>query len=134
MKKILAVLAAVLLLFAACAAGAEGEFVYDTWDGNNSLKEYTGEGGDIVIPETVDGHTVTRVTGNIFSKVRDAVTGITFPETVKYIDIGVINNLPNLEKAVLPEGLQVLGPNNFLMTPGVKEIVVPPTVFYVGSG
>ena len=80
MKKILAALAAVLLLFAACAAGAEGEFVYDTWDGNNSLKEYTGEGGDIVIPETVDGHTVTRVTGNIFSKVRDAVTGITFPE------------------------------------------------------
>ncbi len=134
MKKILAVLAAVLLLFAACAAGAEDEFVYDTWDGNNSLKEYTGEGGDIVIPETVDGHIVTRVTGNIFSKVRDAVTGITFPETVKYIDIGVINNLPNLEKAVLPEGLQVLGPNNFLMTPGVKEIVVPPTVFYVGSG
>ena len=83
MKKILAVLTAVLLLFAACAAGAEGEFVYDTWDGNNSLKEYTGEGGDIVIPETVDGHTVTRVTGNIFSKVRDAVTGITFPSRTK---------------------------------------------------
>ena len=134
MKKILAVLAAAALLLAAFSACAEGEFVYDTWDGNNSLKEYTGEGGDIVIPETVDGHTVTRVTGNIFSKVRDAVTGITFPETVKYIDIGVINNLANLEKAVLPEDLQVIGPNNFLGTPGVKEIVVPPTVCYVGSG
>ena len=134
MKKILAALAAILLLLTACAAGAEGEFVYDTWDGNNSLKEYTGEGGDVVIPETVNGYAVTRVSGGVFSKAKDAVTGITFPDTVKYIDIGVINNMPNLTRVVLPEGLQVLGANNFLLTPGVKEIVVPSTVFYVGSG
>ena len=129
MKKILAALAAILLLFTVCTAGAEGEFVFDTWDGNNSLKEYNGEGGDVVIPETVDGHTVTRVTNGVFSKAKDAVTSITFPDTVKYIDIGVLNSMPNLEKVVLPEGLQVIGPNNLLGTPGVKEIVVPSTVF-----
>ena len=133
MRKILAVLAAAVLLLAAFSACAEGEFVYDTWDGNNILKEYTGEGGDVVIPDTVDGHTVTRV-GSAFGKVKEALTGLTFPDTVKYIDNGVINNMPNLEKVVLPEGLQVLDANNFLLTPGVREIVVPASVFYIGSG
>ena len=133
MRKILAVLAAAAVLFAAFSACAEGEFVYDTWDGKNILKEYTGEGGDVVIPETVDGHTVTRL-GTAFGKVKKEITGITFPDTLKLIDIGAINSMPNLEKADLPEGLQVIDANNFLSTPGVKEIVVPSTVFYVGSG
>ncbi len=42
MRKILAVLAAAMVLLAAFSACAEGEFVYDTWDGKNILKEYTG--------------------------------------------------------------------------------------------
>ena len=134
MKKILALLAAILLLFTACTAGAEGEFVYDTWDGKNSLKEYNGEGGDVVIPETVDGHTVTRVSFGVFSKATDTITSVTFPDTVRYIEGQVLNSMPNLEKVVLPEGLQVIGPNNLLGTPGVREIVVPSTVFYIGSG
>lgn len=134
MKKILAALAAILLLFTACTAGAEGEFYFDTWDGNNSLKEYNGEGGDVVIPETVDGHAVTRVSSFVFKNTYETITGVTFPDTVRYIEGHVLNSMPNLEKVVLPEGLQVIGPNNLLGTPGVKEIVVPSTVFYIGSG
>ena len=100
----------------------------------DQLKEYTGPGGDIVIPEAVDGQTVRRIKNGAFSEAREAVTGIEFPETLQLIEIGVLNSMPNLAKADLPSGLQVLGPNNFLSCPGVTEIVVPPTVYYIGSG
>ena len=135
MRKILAILAAFALLACVCGtAAAEGDFVFDTWAYNYRLKSYTGAGGDVVIPETVDGYTVTRIGDSIFYESRETVTGVTFPETVRLIENGAINSMPNLTKAELPSGLQVLGANNYLSCPGVTEIVVPPTVFYIGDG
>ena len=134
MRKVLAILMIPALLICMwSAATADGEFVFDT-HAANQLKEYTGPGGDIVIPEAVDGQTVRRIKNGAFSEAREAVTGIEFPETLQLIEIGVLNSMPNLAKADLPSGLQVLGPNNFLSCPGVTEIVVPPTVYYIGSG
>ena len=137
MRRIWILLAAVLLslLAAGCAGAEEGGFAAEILPGGHAVvKGYTGESGDVVIPETVDGHTVTRVTSEIFNGKKELITSITFPDTVTCIGDNVINNMPNLKKVVLPAGLQVLGQNNFNMCPGVEEAVLPPGVFYIGWG
>ena len=133
MKRMLVILAIVwaAVLGAAGAAGAEGDF---TADARGILLSYNGESGDVVIPETVDGVTVTRISSGVFSGKKELITSITFPDTVTCIEDNVINNMPNLKQVALPAGLQVLGQNNFNTCPGVEEAVLPPGVFYIGWG
>lgn len=99
MKKITAVLTIVLFLSGAFAGTAlnvnaeEGEFVtaasgdyeYEiTHDGKLKITNYTGSETSIVIPSTLDGHTVKLIGSSAFRE--KGLVSVTIPSTVYYID------------------------------------------------
>ena len=116
------------------AAAEEPEFVFDTWNGYNILKTYRGAGGEVTVPESVDGYTVARVSMELFSGKKADVTGIVFPDTLQYLDDSVVNSMTALTHVELPEGLLVIGSNNFVYCPQITEVTLPSTVRFIGEG
>ena len=105
MKKMLI---AVLLLFAVlvtvpCFAYAEtsGDYEYAVNNDGTTceITAYSGEGGNVVIPSTLGGYTVTSIGGSAFS-YSDILTGIVIPASVTNIDkyaIYACSNLTSIE-------------------------------------
>ncbi|MBQ1256081.1 MAG: hypothetical protein IIX93_02245, partial [Clostridia bacterium] len=89
MKKILYVIAFFLLCLI-CAAGAEeertvytsGDYRYTILeDGTVEITEYTGEAQELVIPDELDGYTVSALGDSAF-EICDYMTTVTIPDSV----------------------------------------------------
>src|SRR5215831_16497344 len=67
------------LLLAAPAAPAQ--FLYTTNNGTITVTGYTGPGGNVTIPSTINSHPVTALAHDAFI-LQDHVTSITVPNSV----------------------------------------------------
>ncbi len=55
-----------ILLSSSALAEQWGDFVYDIFsDSTVGIREYTGSGGDVVIPDTIDGMSVVAIMGGL---------------------------------------------------------------------
>lgn len=59
-------------------------YIYTLNNENATITGYTGDGGDISIPESLDGHTVVSIAQNAFSGC-SSITGIILPKSITYI-------------------------------------------------
>lgn len=112
-------------------SATSGDYVYDLNDQDNTVTiiGYKGPAGDIVIPDTLDGRTVTAVAG--FNDKQ--LTGVTIPGSVTAIqDSAFARN--KLERVTFSgSGLKTIGMNAFtdnLLT----EIVLPRTLTAIDYG
>ncbi|MBQ3135864.1 MAG: leucine-rich repeat protein [Clostridia bacterium] len=104
MKKVLKNLMLVMVMTLLCMAVAvtadaasSGDYIYEVVNGEATITGYTGNGGVVTVPSTLDGYTVTAIGDYAFSTM-DAdetvqlpaykITGITLPDTVKTIGAG----------------------------------------------
>ena len=87
MKKVLGILLALFLLCAVLPALADtqsGNFTYTLLeDGTASITGCTAA-GDIVIPGTIDGYTVTNLKAKLFYS-KNGITSVTVPKSVTYL-------------------------------------------------
>ena len=90
-KTLLSVLLALLLLCSLLPAAAMAEWTEDgTYEyeldesGNATITCYNGPGGDLTIPDTLDGHPVTSIGDEAFS-CRYELTSVTIPAGVTSI-------------------------------------------------
>ena len=123
MKKFLAALLALSLTFGSVAlpatesgvvwkgvtisASAEtyGDFEYDFLDdGTIEITKYTGDGGNVVIPSTINGKRVTRIGDNAFFW-REGLTGVTIPNSITSIGSWAFNRCTNLTNITIPESV-----------------------------
>ena len=83
-----------------------GDFVYSVIDDSTiCLESYNGTETDLIIPETIDGMTVTELSGKAFGDTPDQIyETITIPSTVTYISED----------------------NPFMYCPSLREIIVSP--------
>lgn len=65
---------------------ASGDYTYQVFGNNITITGYNGSGGNIVIPDTIDGYNVTAIGNSAFSG-KDSITGVTF-STTKLSSIG----------------------------------------------
>lgn len=75
----------ITLLPAAALAGTSGDYEYIDLGGDGFCKitGYTGSGGNVVIPDTIDGLTVTEIDSGAFTGAE--LTSVTIPNTVTTI-------------------------------------------------
>ena len=65
-------------------ADAYGDFQYsDNGDGTCTITDYTGSGGDLVIPSTLNGLTVTDIANYAF--IDNALSSVSLPNSIIYI-------------------------------------------------
>lgn len=110
-------------------------------DGNGVLTQYNGEGGEVVLPETVkeiaygvfSNNSITKVTvnegcvkigSNVFANARNLREAV-LPSTLEYIDYSAFAGAIRLEKINLEDTkVNYYGGNCFMYT-ALKEITVP---------
>ena len=89
-------------------------------------ENWTGE-RVLVIPQTVDGHTVTALAPGCFSGCEELTT-ILLPETLEHIGPDAFAGCKALRGVYLPEGMESIGAGAFTGCIGLEAIYVPASV------
>lgn len=146
MKRILAALAAMLVLAAACGcreqqtqptvSGQEnpslyGEeealadgFVFRQTEDGYVLAEYRGEGGDVVLPPEYDGQPVTAIGDGAFIN-SDTLVSLVIPEGVTSIGDSAFYSCDRLTSVDIPSTVRQIGQGAFTKCVSLKSVVIP---------
>jgi hypothetical protein len=85
-------------------------FVFDANTG--SITGYSGQGGDVVIPETIGGVTVTKIGDGAFQGMVN-LTAVVIPESVTSIGSNAFFFCTSLASITIPDSVLVIGENAF---------------------
>ncbi|MCQ2471537.1 MAG: leucine-rich repeat domain-containing protein [Clostridia bacterium] len=96
-------------------------------DENGVLIGYTGNGGDVVIPDGVTG-----INDCAFSE-REDITSVTIPDSVKSIDAGAFEDCTNLISVTLPNGLKAIENETFMNCINLENVTIPDSVESIGA-
>ena len=117
----------------AALIGGPGRFnYYLNRDKTAVLKEYKGEGGEVIVPSTVYSYTVTEIADNAFSN-NTAIEYIEIPSTVKDIGEYAFYGCTNLKKAVLPASVTMIKDATFYGCTKLEEIIIPASVTSIAA-
>src|SRR5205085_7790405 len=97
-----------LLLLLLPAVGSAQDYTYTTNDGAIAITRYTGPGGIVTVPGTIDGLPVVSLGPNVFDGLA-SLTSVTIPEGVTNIGFQAFQNCYNLTNVTFPESLTFLG-------------------------
>ena len=117
------------------------DFVYGINAENEAvILGYNGTSPDVVVPETLDGHTVTEIGPYAFNnwiyeheenKENTFITSVILPETVTIIGTYAFCNNRKLASINLPERLEIIEEYAFGLS-GITEAVIPENVKSIG--
>lgn len=89
--------------------------------------------GDLTVPSTLDGLTVTRLGEWAFSGC-DKMTSVTIPATVTHIGEAAFNECDALTSVVIPDGVTEIGPSAFNECDALEAVKIGTGVTRIGSG
>ncbi len=91
------------------------------------LTKYKGNDTYVIIPESIEGHTVTQLGYGLFTN-NTTITKVSIPRGVTEIPDSCFYRAENLETVFMPHGIQRIGGSAFCVTPNLKTISIPTTV------
>ncbi len=91
-----------------------------------TLVKYKGNGGEVVIPETIDGYTVVNF-GQIFEK-NTSITSITLPDTITALPRDAFAECSNLKSAKLSSNITIIPERAFNKCYALESIEIPDAV------
>ena len=94
---------------------------------NGVLKEYKGQGGDVVIPEGV------KSIGDSAFEYCKSLTSIVIPESVTSIGDSAFWRCSSLTSVVIPEGVKSIGASAFYDCSSLTSVVIPKGVKSIGA-
>ena len=130
---ILAVLTVVGTMFSlpAAALPLAHSWSYDVIDGEAMILGYSGPGGDLTIPETLDGYRVTMINSEAF-EYKDTITSVKIPESVRFVGSGAFLCCSNLKQVSLPSGTKEISSDLFMSCTSLESISIPSGVTSIG--
>ena len=118
---------ALLLIFAPQTAAAEtsGDYTYETSGLPTfaTITGYTGSGGDITIPSTIDEYPVEAI-GNFAFESTATLTSVNIPGSVTYIGEGAFFQCSALTSVTIGSGVTDIGDGAFASCPALTSIDV----------
>ena len=130
MKKLICL--AIALLALCLPALAEERSAWDFDADYCELDGYNGAGGDIAVPDEIDGSTVDVIQTNAFGSM-DSITSLTLPDTLLQLKDSAICWCEGLTAVVLPEKLIAIGERNLYACPKLNEVTIPASVRFIGE-
>ena len=123
---IAAVTAMLIVTFAdtTMASGHHEDFLIDE---SGTLTGYSGDGGDIVIPDGV------MYIGDFAFKNCDSITGVYIPDGVVSIGEGAFAECDGIETVRVPESVESMGKAAFIRCVKLKEITIPDAVSHISN-
>ncbi|HUZ08055.1 MAG TPA: leucine-rich repeat protein [Candidatus Paceibacterota bacterium] len=104
----------------------QAQFLYTTNNGAITITQYTGPGGDVTIPDTVNGLPVTTVGQAAFYQVA-SLTSVTFGTNVTTIANNAIFQCPSLASVAIPAGVTNIGSGPMIDCKSLAAISVSPS-------
>ena len=112
----------------ASAEANEGDFKYIELDnGTIEITYYKGDGGDVIIPGTINGKKVTVIGSDSFYNCGE-LTDVTIPEGVTSIGSCAFYNCRNLTNILIPNGVISIGYNAFDNCTSLTKVAIPNSV------
>ncbi|AFA50139.1 leucine-rich repeat protein [Acetobacterium woodii] len=96
------------------------------------ITSYSGIGGNITIPASLDGYTVTSFAEYAFADC-GVLTGVTIPSGVTSISKGAFANCSNLNSVTIPNSVISIGPYAFDQCSSLTGITIPDSVKSIGD-
>lgn len=91
---------------------AQAQFNYTVANGTVTITGYTGSGGEVVIPDTLEDLPVTRIGDSAFYQQR-SITSVTIPDSVISIGDSAFARCSALREAFVPESVTTIGVGAF---------------------
>ena len=115
------------------AAGADDDYEYTTSGNNAEITKYKGEAGDVIIPNNLNGYTVTGIGKNAFS-TDYGLKSITIPSSVTSIGDSAFYECCDLNSVTFKDNSQLLsiGPKAF-QDSELQSITIPDSVTSIGE-
>jgi hypothetical protein len=145
-----------LLLLLAPPALAQAQFNYTTNNGAITITGYTGPGGEVIIPSTINDLPVTGIETNAFfyclsltsvtipDSVTDlgasafeqcfALTNVSMGSSITRIENGTFDQCTSLASIALPNRLTSVGDYAFGWCCSLKSVTIPSSVISIGEG
>jgi hypothetical protein len=119
----------------AVIAGAEtyGDLEYYVLDdGTVNITGYYGSAETVVIPDTIDGKSVTSIGAWVFSGFT-SLTSITIPDSVTSIGEYAFGGCTSLTSITIPDSVTSIGDSAFGDCSSLTSITIPDSVTYIGD-
>jgi len=130
-NKLLVLVMLFTLAFAGNAFAAESDYSYiDNGDGTATITGYSGTDTNLVIPDTLNGLTVTAIGGHAFEQ--KSFTSVVIPSSVKRIDQWAFAGC-DIQSVTFNTGLELIGDWAFFGN-NITTLELPSSLIYLGSG
>lgn len=111
------------------------EFTYNVLeDGTAEITGYTGNNSTVVVPSTIDGYNVTRISRVLSSYYKEDCTALIISEGVTTIGSNAMYGWYYLEEVQLPESLEVIKTDAFRDCPNLTTVKFPANLQVIGDG
>ncbi len=100
--------------------------------GGVTITSYTGEGGNVVIPDKIDGKAVTEIGDSAFLSC-DILTGITISDNVTNIGSYSFRFCSNLTSVTMGNSVETIGKDAFDNCTELTSIDIPESVIGIGD-
>ena len=121
-----------LLLLLTLPVVAHAQFNYKSSHGTITITKYTGTGGAVTIPSTINGLPVTAIGTNAFASCV-SLTGVTIPNTVTTIGDYAFYSCTSLTSAGIPNGVTTIGNDTFQGCTSLTSVTIPNSVSTIGT-
>ena len=123
-----------LLIGVLLTIAAPAQLIYTTNDDNTlTVSGYTGTGGNVVIPNSVDGVPVVSI-GDLAFHLRSRLTSVTIPSGVTRIGDGAFDGCSSLTNIVIPNSVTRIGRDTFFYCGSLTNIIIPDSIANIDSG
>jgi len=103
--------------------------------GNNgtvTITDYTGAGGEVTIPATIEGLPVTSIGGSVFEDC-SSLTGVVIPDSVTSIGDTAFYGCSRLTSVVIPDSVTTIGDRAFQDCSRLTNVELPDSVTSIGQ-
>ncbi len=115
------------------SAEVEGDYEYRMLDdGTAEITKYKGAGGDVTIPSTLGGKTISSIGKNAFSECQ-SITSAVIPDGVKSIGEAAFSLCVNLTDVSIPSSVTSIGYAGFANCSSMIGISIPKSVTSISN-
>lgn len=120
------------LLFLFPASVRALDFTYTTNAGTITITGYTGAGGAVNIPDTIDGLPVGVIASQAFSG-KFSLTSVIIPESVIIIGLGAFSSCSGLTEVIIGNNVATIGDGAFYRCVSLTSVTIPANVTAIGD-
>ena len=133
MKNTLLALLGFIFLTTPLVATAQqfGDFTYTSNGSGVTITHYTGSGGAVAIPDTINGLPVTIIGNNAFRN-QFSLTSVTIPASVTSIGSDAFFDCISLASVTIPGGVTSIGDFAFYYCPSLTNVIICGSVTTIG--